>query len=549
MRSAIFRVSLMVCLVVVGQILVIPGRSIAQESSPTVSSQSVRERGPVFVSGPWRISIVAAVRNAGINAVGLQREDDNDWLVVVADVTNWGDQNSTLSLDDFAIRLEGLETANGGGETTPRTATTTTGLNLRAGPGTDTAILTVIPAGATVILSGSESAGFLPVQYEGQDGWAASANLVVQAPAASDPAPSYFAGEATREVAEQLNSEPMSDDATVDFNSDETKRISLAFQIPQIGSNPALVLRNTLPLDDALENDTDLTVLPAIVPAPDLEEVSVDDVVDGATLKVFLPSVNRSVDVRLLGVDSPVENDCFAGDAASALEDIAGSTVYLERVGGDPDGDETEAFVWVEENGTKLLVNQRLIAQGFAATIVTSETGGGRYDTWLGEANRVAEADERGLWGACTGPHGKSRPKPTPTPIPPTPTPTAEERKAAYVPLADVRELAIRPGGFIGDEIAFSGTILTIQVATPGKVFVVGDNDPQAAEAIFQVQVPTPDGSIETVFVGYDGETTGIFEGTFVTVYGTVIGTQTGTNAFGGTITQPLIIAEFVDIG
>lgn len=51
----------------------------------------------------------------------------------------------------------------------------------------------------------------------------------------------------------------------------------------------------------------------------------------------------------------------------------------------------------------------------------------------------------------------------------------------------------------------------------------------------------------EAVGVVYEGDSTGIYEGTYVTVYGEGRGTFTGTNAFGATITQPLIEANIVD--
>lgn len=131
----------------------------------------------------------------------------------------------------------------------------------------------------------------------------------------------------------------------------------------------------------------------------------------------------------------------------------------------------------------------------------------------------------------------------------PTPTPTFEERVADYVPLADVRELAIRPGNLIGSEITFSGTILSIDVAGPGRGFNLGDENPQVYAARLQITVPAPDGTTEVVFIGYDGDTTGMFEGTWVTVYATVVGTQSFENAMGGGITQPLVDAENVLIG
>lgn len=130
-----------------------------------------------------------------------------------------------------------------------------------------------------------------------------------------------------------------------------------------------------------------------------------------------------------------------------------------------------------------------------------------------------------------------------------TATPTSAEKMAAYTWLADVRELAIRPGTMIGDEFAFSGTIMTIQVATPGDAFLLGDQELQSFEAVIQVSVLAPDGSSEFVTVGYNGDTSGMYEGTWVSVYGTAVGTRSGTNRLGGQISQPLVKAEFVVIG
>jgi hypothetical protein len=131
----------------------------------------------------------------------------------------------------------------------------------------------------------------------------------------------------------------------------------------------------------------------------------------------------------------------------------------------------------------------------------------------------------------------------------PTPTPTFDQLVADYAPLADVRELAIRPGGLYGQKLIFSGTILTIQVAPEGDAFIPGNADPRSFTAIIQVTVPAPDGTTEVISVGYNGDTTGMFEGTWVTVYGTPFDTRSGTNMMGGEITQTLVDAEYVLIG
>jgi outer membrane protein assembly factor BamB/endonuclease YncB( thermonuclease family) len=71
----------------------------------TTSQPSARngEPGPVFVSGGWRISVVAGVRSPGINAIGLTRKTGKDWIVIVADVTNWTLAPATINLRDVEL--------------------------------------------------------------------------------------------------------------------------------------------------------------------------------------------------------------------------------------------------------------------------------------------------------------------------------------------------------------------------------------------------------------------------------------------------------------
>ena len=58
-----------------------------------------------------------------------------------------------------------------------RTATTTAALNLRTGPSFVDWVVAVIPAGASVTLTGGSVNGYLSVSYNGTDGWAAAAYL------------------------------------------------------------------------------------------------------------------------------------------------------------------------------------------------------------------------------------------------------------------------------------------------------------------------------------------------------------------------------------
>jgi uncharacterized protein YraI len=93
---------------------------------------------------------------------------------------------NALAQDDSASTM-----AIGG----PGSAVTTAPLNLRSGPGTGNPVLLVIPAGATVSVSGDAQSGFLPIAYNGSSGWA-SADFIAQ-DGGSTPAPAPSTGTGT----------------------------------------------------------------------------------------------------------------------------------------------------------------------------------------------------------------------------------------------------------------------------------------------------------------------------------------------------------------
>jgi micrococcal nuclease len=286
--------------------------------------------------------------------------------------------------------------------------------------------------------------------------------------------------------------------------------------------------------------------VPAGIPKSAVPAEVVDQI-DGAGIKVIL--AGEQVDIHLIGLDvsrrsgGPKPGECYGDEAFARLREILpqGTTVYLESDKKTHDDDTFLRYVWLpgSDDGKAALINTKMVREGYAA--FKSDGVNTRYDDNLKAQEATAKKDKRGLWGVCGDVHQRIIP-------PPTPAPSVEEIKAQYTPLAVVRELAIRPGGMIGQKIYFYGTIRTIHVASPGMITVLGDSDPEGYAAAMQVQVAAPDGSTEWVFIGFDGDTTGMFEGSYVLVYGTVVDTQTGTNMFGGTISQPLVSAKYVEL-
>jgi micrococcal nuclease len=279
-------------------------------------------------------------------------------------------------------------------------------------------------------------------------------------------------------------------------------------------------------------------------------EATVSEHIDGD--KIYVEIDGNRQEVRLLGIDAPEGDigrygECYAEEASDHVRDLLpeGATVYLERDRTDRDGSgRLYRFLWFEtDDGDYRMLNEMMLRDGFAGS--ATDHSYTKHDDTLSDAANAARDEAAGLWGECGGLHAEI----TPTPVVPTPTPTFEEIVTQYPPIPDIRELAIRPGSLFGERISFSGTILTIQVAIPGNVFILGDSNPAGYGTAIQVTVPAPDGSTEVIFVGYDGDTTGMFEGTWVTIFGTVVDTQSGENLLGGSITQPLVAAELVLIG
>ncbi|MBX3071262.1 MAG: SH3 domain-containing protein [Thermomicrobiales bacterium] len=76
-----------------------------------------------------------------------------------------------------------LTSSGAGATSTPdgglvlETRYTTAGLNLRSGPSTTSTVLLVIPSGAAVSITGSQTNGFFPVRYSGTNGYASASYL------------------------------------------------------------------------------------------------------------------------------------------------------------------------------------------------------------------------------------------------------------------------------------------------------------------------------------------------------------------------------------
>lgn len=139
-----------------------------------------------FRSGPSTADSVIGVLRDGA-AVELTGEQANGFAGVTANGRRGWAFAQYLGTGGGDAGGDAAEGGNGGvavGDTVSGNAIVTAGLNLRQGPGTGYAVISVMPNGASVEVMGGGQGGFLPVRHNGVKGWAFAEYLRTGATAA-----------------------------------------------------------------------------------------------------------------------------------------------------------------------------------------------------------------------------------------------------------------------------------------------------------------------------------------------------------------------------
>jgi uncharacterized protein YraI len=165
-----------------------PGAYTLQETNPASGQTSVfycyNYATPDYVTSPNPTSIDRVDAPGGVATVNLNNNRISCDVFQV-DAPSEPDAEPTATEDSGSGTIN--PPANPIGQ-----ATTTTDLNLRSGPSSDAEVLVLMPTGAVVDILGEEQNGFLPVRYQGQDGWAGAQFLDLggqSAPTATTEAP------------------------------------------------------------------------------------------------------------------------------------------------------------------------------------------------------------------------------------------------------------------------------------------------------------------------------------------------------------------------
>ena len=156
-------------------------------------------------TGPSTTNAVIAVMPAG-STVTITGNAQNGFYPVTYNGTGGWASTTYLTLGG-----SGTPPTSGSG-----TATVTSSLNLRSGPSTGDPVIAVMPAGATVTLTGESANGFLGVTYSGRTGWAYAAFLSTSGSTPTPtPAPSPGTGSATVTSSLNLRAGPSTSDAVI----------------------------------------------------------------------------------------------------------------------------------------------------------------------------------------------------------------------------------------------------------------------------------------------------------------------------------------------
>ena len=142
----------------------------------------------------------------------------------------------------------------------------------------------------------------------------------------------------------------------------------------------------------------------------DAERMIVHRVVDGDTVQLMYPDDDWYYVVRIIGINapesvkpnSPVE--CFGPEASDRLKELlpVGSVVYVERDVSDEDQyGRWLRHIWILDAESKeaFLVSEILVRGGYADARAYRPDD--LFDDELADAERDAQREDVGMWGAC----------------------------------------------------------------------------------------------------------------------------------------------------
>ncbi len=161
----------------------------AAQQAPAQTATVNSSDGLHLRSGPGATYDSLAVMPGGAVATVTGPATADNWVPLQYNGQGGWADGAYLTLNSGSAPQSGSSNDASGGASAPQSAAASAsqpatatvvppdGLNLRAGPSTSNQIVTVIPGGATVTVSGASANGWTPVSFNGSSGWVESAYL------------------------------------------------------------------------------------------------------------------------------------------------------------------------------------------------------------------------------------------------------------------------------------------------------------------------------------------------------------------------------------
>jgi endonuclease YncB( thermonuclease family) len=162
--------------------------------------------------------------------------------------------------------------------------------------------------------------------------------------------------------------------------------------------------------DSEPEAVPETTTTQATLPPDDTERAVVEGVLDGDSLRVILNG--GSEEIRLLGINAPERDECFAEEARSTLTNLVAG-VEVAMLAGEEDRDRNGRllrYVYIEGTAGPTLVNETLLRDGFAVAI----QDGHELQAEFKDLENRSYASGIGMWAtfACGQPEGGAPDRP-----------------------------------------------------------------------------------------------------------------------------------------
>lgn len=128
-------------------------------AAATGGGATAGEPAPVIADGPWRFAVAATTIGESIPSLSLKAKEGHDWIVVIADVTNWSSADGVFSLRDPLVQTAQMDEA---GDIAPASTEKVAGVlgletqdresaDIAAGGLSRVALVYSVPTGATAV--------------------------------------------------------------------------------------------------------------------------------------------------------------------------------------------------------------------------------------------------------------------------------------------------------------------------------------------------------------------------------------------------------------